>query len=884
MSKMELKSKIDSELLPFVNKPTRYLGNEYNTVIKDLQATQFRVALCFPDLYDLGIQNITYESLYHLLNARPEVWAERTYAPGVDAEQAMLKADIPLFTLESKSVLNELDLAAFFVQDRFTYPNILNMLHLGGIPLQSGDRQTDSPLIIGFGPAFNNPEPLADYFDAFILGEPEDALFRTVDVMLCRKQEGWDRKLTLQQLAQIPNIYIPSFYQPNYNSFREFQGVTKTETTALQSVSAVEYETPPSKQHTISPLVPLSDHSLNRTVFSNVGGIPPKDGNRSGFQPTASRLTEPANLKLVENLHRELQKLLRRAEGNSTDLPLENDVITNENFWMQAKETASLKTTGIQISFPSLQLGMQHAVPPETSAALKDGGFIISPVAGSQKLRNALNINIREYEILRLVAAMLEKGWPGIRLNFTLGLPGEKEDDIRAIAELLKKSIAAAEPFPDANITVFVQFFSPGVHTPFQWEKQDSLEVLENKLAVLEKSISDLPVKLHAQDPFSASLKTVLTRGDRKLGAVIENAWREGVRFDRLKEQHRPDRWMQAFQSAGTTFQDYLSSISITVPLPWDHIDVGVSKSVLKEEKLRASQGQIHPQNKETVSIGYGGMPRDMFEKFVNGAVNGRQTHQPAAKGSAVIKGGPAAGGEKVTYGRRGRKIQTGSTVIRRKVRVRYSKTGLTRFLSHLDIIRVFSRSAKLAKIPLVYSQGIRRNPKISYGSPLPIGISSIAEYLDLEVEIGREVDLQNQFNQFLPDGLQILQYREIHNKVPALAAVINRATYEAHLTPDVNPEAWITDWLAKSEIMIKRETKDGSRDLNVRPYVNKLTCADNILSIVIDSIEGRSAKVVEVLDSLLSPYGIDYRQFRVQRTGQYIFKDNEIATPFEIM
>jgi radical SAM-linked protein len=253
---------------------------------------------------------------------------------------------------------------------------------------------------------------------------------------------------------------------------------------------------------------------------------------------------------------------------------------------------------------------------------------------------------------------------------------------------------------------------------------------------------------------------------------------------------------------------------------------------------------------------------------------------------AGVLGRQPAAdtGAETMRFGRRSRKRETPVAVIKRKIRIRYSKTGLMRFLTHSDIVRVFDRSAQLAKIPLVYSQGLRRNPKIAYGPPLPVNISSIAEYLDMEVEIGREVDLQSRFNQFLPEGLKILQFQEIYAKSPALAAIINRAMYEAYMPDGVISQEWINQWLAQPQAPAKRVSKEGTREVDIRPFLRGLEWADNRLLITIDSIEGKTAKVVEILESLLLPQGMDYRYFPVQRTGQFIVRDNEILTPFEVL
>jgi radical SAM-linked protein len=396
---------------------------------------------------------------------------------------------------------------------------------------------------------------------------------------------------------------------------------------------------------------------------------------------------------------------------------------------------------------------------------------------------------------------------------------------------------------------------------------------------MLNAALEALPVRTMVQRPQVAEIITALSRGDRLLADVIETAWQSGARFEGSLDPSGITSWMQAFSAAPRPLEQHLSAISITVPLPWDHIDPGISRSLLKEEKLRAFQGQLHPLNKDSVSLGFGGIRRTDFEQYCR---SGATPHRIVLPGQATAIA--AAPDEPLRFGRRGKKRSMPTAIIKRKIRVRYSKTGLMRFLAHLDIVRVFERSAKLAKVPLVYSQGLRRNPKISYGMPLPTGISSTAEYLDMEVEMGREVNLQEQFNPFLPDGIRILQYQGIFNKVPALAALINRSTYDVALGNFDLPQAWLDEWLALDSAVVKRPSKDGEKDIDIRPFVNDLQLEKDHLHIVLDNLEGRAAKISEVLTSLLAPHETDYRHFLVQRTGQFIVQGTSIATPFETL
>lgn len=875
---MELKTRVENEFLPFVTRPLRYLGNEYNIITKESPQIDLRIALCFPDLYESGIRNVSFEVLYHFLNSHAKIWAERFYAPWTDAESLMRENGIPLFSLESKTALGDFDLVGFYLPDKLTFTNFLNMLDRGEIPLKSMERPTGKPLVIGGGPALNNPEPLGMFLDVVVLGDAEQLYWEVAETLMQAGNEGWRKTNILQKLAQQPGIYVPSFYEPLYNDFGEFQGIRKLEPSAADRIQKKDAGDAEEKRHPLKPLAPLTDTTFARPTFESFERFA---GEQGVFTP--GRLSEPLSQPRIENLYEETRQFLGSINNDPVNALLESDRTLSETSWILIKEKVSPAEQDIQFSFPSGKLTFRFPASDGLLNEFKANEFTLSPYAGSQRLRNALNVNVREQELLDALKAALSGGWQNIRLNFTIGLPTEKNEDIAAIANLLKKCQDAAGAYPDTQFHVYVQAFSPKAHTPFQWEKQESPAVLTEKFSLLREELAGIPAKLTFQNPHTASLETALSRGDRRMGGVIENAWRLGSRFDALKDTFREDYWTQAFRDSGISWEDYRSSISITLALPWDHIEIGVSKAYLKEEKLRASRAQIHPKNKDLVSIGYGGIPRDQFGKLLQGGISGDRGVSGGSVGaSSQLQA--SAGTDAMQYGRRGRKRQIPVAVIKRKIRIRYSKSGLARFLSHQDVVRVFDRSAQLARIPLVYSQGLRPNPKISYGPPLSPGLASTAEYLDMEVEIGGETDIQGRFNQFLPAGMQILQFQGIFAKVPALAAVINRLTYEALLSDEVLSEELLQTWLGQTEARVKRPTKDGVKDIDIRPFVHQMKCTKNKLLISIDINEGKTTKVTEVLESLLAPQGVDYRKFPIQRTGQYIVKDDSILTPFDII
>jgi radical SAM-linked protein len=878
---MELKTRVDNEFLPFVTKPLRYLGNEFNVVLKDTQAVDLRIALCFPDIYEAGIRSVSFEVLYHYLNSHSKLWAERFYAPWIDAESLLRGNNIPLFSWESRTALGDFNLIIFYLPGKLTFTNMLTMLDLSGIPLKSTERHPGKPLVMGAGPALNNPEPLAFFLDTMILGDAEETLWEISETFMAERNEEWDKRAMLIKIAHLPGVYIPSFYEPLYNNFKEFQGIRKVDSSAPDRIHIRTAEPLEQQKNPLKPLVPLSDTTHTPRGNMHFERFIAEQGS---FTP--ARLFEPVARRDIENLYEETQKLLHSAHNDPVNSLLENNDVFSELVWYAVKEKASPDEQDLRLSYPSAKLTLRLSDSSKVAEELRQNGFTLSLRSGSQRLRNVLNINTREQDLLDTLKAALRSGWQTFRLNFTIGLPGEKKEDISVIVSFIQKCLEVAREFSDVQFWVSVEGFSPRAHTPLQWEKQENPAMLEEKFSILRESLAGVPLKLTFQSPALCSLETILSRGDRKMGEVVEKAWRLGARFDASKDIFKEDSWRQAFQEAGGSWEDYLAPISITVTLPWDHIDIGVSKAYLKEEKSRASQAQIHPKNKDLVSIGYGGISRDQFARLLRQAFSAdRETAAMTRSKTAGSTELPAsAATETIQYGRKGRRRQTPVAVIKRKVRIRYSKTSLAKFLSHLDIVRVFERSAQLAKIPLVYSQGLRPTPKISYGPPLSPGISSTAEYLDMEVEIGRESDIQGRFNQFLPSGMQILQYQGIFAKVPALAAVINRTTYEVLIPENNIPDEMIQQWLAQPEVWIQRTSKDGLKDVEIRPYLKEVKASKNNLLVTIDINEGKTAKVTEVLESLLAPKGVDYRQFPIQRTGQYIVQNDSILTPFDIL
>ena len=882
----DFKKLLENEFYPFVQKPGRYLGNEYNIVVKNPQEVDLRVALCFPEVYELGMSHVGFEILYYILNREPRVWAERVYAPWVDAEAIMREKGIPLFSLESKTPLHQFHFVGFTLQYELTYTNILNMLDLGGIPLRSSDRQDHHPFVIAGGPLATNPEPIAPFFDAVLVGDGEEAVVEISQVLMQARREQWPRHQVLKALSSIEGMYIPAFYRPVYTAAGMFDGLEKTEPDAPNKIRKRVLPELKKENYPVKPLVPVIGITHDRLSVEVMRGC--TEGCRFC---SAGMIYRPVRQRPATDVLEQTDQALRSTGYDEIGLLSLNTSDYDQLQWLMSKEKALVENKHVRFSFPSLRLDNISIDMVQFAGMVKKSGFTFAPEAGSQRLRNVINKNIREEDIFSTLEMVLENGWQLIKFYFMIGLPTETEEDIYAITDLMKRVLAFSKKYGSVRFNMGVSPFSPKPHTPFQWERQEAPEKLDAKIQIILKELPDSRINISWRDPYVVTVETVIARGDRRVADAIELAFRAGARFDGWKDQFQWERWETAFQQANINWRDRIEAISTTLPLPWDHIDVGVLRSYLNRERMRAYQGAVSPDCKDHICLGCG-LQRKVFEEYVHcykrfkrgevaasGVLARAGVHQAQPAHSAVT-----TVEQPVRFGRRAKRRTTTVAPIKKRIRLRYSKTGPARFIPHLDIIRIFDRAARRAEIPIVYTQGFRPHPKISFGPPLALGVASIAEYLDMEVEIGREADLQTRFNQYLPEGMKILQYKAIYTKVPALAAIINRSTYEVFLGNTNIPEEWLTEWLQQSSVVVQREVKEEIREVDIRPFVSRLERSGNKIVVEVDVKEGRTARITEIMESLLAPHGMDYRRFLIQRTGQYIVDGNSIYTPFDVI
>ncbi len=870
MKNKKIENILNKRILPLVTKPGRYVGNELNMVRKDPEAVSVRVGLAFPEVYELAMSYIGFDILYHVLNRQPHIWAERVYAPWTDMEERMRAEGLPLYSLESFTPLAELDIIGFTLQYELTYSNILNMLDLSGIPIWAKERTEKDPFIFGGGPCSCNSEPMAPFIDAFLIGDGEEAFVEMADVVASGRSQKKSRREILQELAQLRGVYIPVFYQAEYDADGWIKSVKASESLAPERVLSRVLPQLQSAYYPEKPIVPVIEVTHNRLSVEVMRGC--TEGCRycnAGmiYRPTRERPQE----EIIEQMNRSLE-----ATGYQevSFLSLSISDYSGLNGLMRRSRQA-LQGKNINVSFPSMRLDSFTPEIAEFASSVRKSGFTFAPEAGSERLRRVINKNITADNLYRSVRIALENGWRVLKFYFMIGLPTETEEDVEAIADLIDEVLKISRAYGRIQFNVSVSPFSPKAHTPFQWERQNTKEEFQKKVAILRNRFGrNRQVKFSWRDPDVSLLECILGRADRRLAEIIYLAWKQGARFDGWSEHFKMDIWQEAAQKTGYPFTRFAQAIDPGLPLPWDHIDKGVSKRFLSKEREEAFREQTKIDCKNGSCYGCGIQRKDLFAPFASCYLPKTESSEPEPIPSATAITKPK---------------QTEETVESRKVRIRYQKTAYARYLSHLDLIRIFERAARQAQVPVLYSQGFNPHPKLSFGPPLSLGYTSEAEYLDMELNATFDVTLlSDSINPYLPEGLQLLEVQEIHSKAQALAAAINTAEYEIELdlfdSHNSGFDEALETLLRSEAIEVERRVKGKYKNVNIRPYIESIVREHNRVSIKTRSIENRTVRVREILQQLFQDQHFDDRFARVHRSKQLIARDGKELTPIEIL
>ncbi len=579
-------------LLAHVERPARYIDSEFGAVHRP--DADYRVALLYPDTYELGMANQAIAILYERLNSIPGVAAERAYVPWKDMGDAMRAAGVPLFTLESVVAVRSCDLLGITIPYELTCTNICEALDLAGIPLRSADRTGADPIVVGGGPCAFNPEPVADFFDAVLVGEGEDAVAEIVATHREAKARGLSRDETLRALARVPGLYVPSLYDPADDKApaRPRAGTSAPEEVVKRIVADLGSHRSPS-----CPVVPFMDVVHDRANIEVLRGC-----TRGCRFCQAGMIYRPVRERTADDIVRDALAQLRCTGQEELSLTSLSTTDHSQIAEVLRRLTTALRGRAVSIGLPSLRLDAFGVDMARLVGEGNRGGLTFAPEAGTQRLRDVINKNITEDDLVGTARVAFEQGWRRLKLYFMIGLPTETDEDVRGIGGLVSRVVAIArEVTPPAErgslrIAVSVSTFVPKAHTPFQWEGQLTLDQVRERQRVLRESMPRKGVELHWHDSEVSFLEGTLARGGRRLSSVIERVWRSGGGFDAWTETFSVGRWTEAFAAEGID-PVALASMprGLDDPLPWDHIGSGVSKSYLLAERARALEGVLTP-------------------------------------------------------------------------------------------------------------------------------------------------------------------------------------------------------------------------------------------------------------------------------------------------
>ncbi len=589
-------SKEVEKILPLVQKPGRYIGGELNSVIKDKEKVALRYAFCFPDSYEIGMSHLGMKILYSIANEREDVWCERVFAPWHDMEAQMRKHGIPLYALESGDAIKDFDLIAFTLMYELSYSNVLNMLDLAGLPVRAADRYSLTPIVIGGGPCACNPEPMAEFFDIFSLGEGEEVYDELFDLLEECKKNGSSKEEFLRRAAKIDGMYVPSLYDVEYNEDKTIKAVVpkngapeKIRKRIVSELDSVKY---PDKF-----VVPYIEVVHDRVVHEILRGC-----IRGCRFCQAGFLYRPIREKSPDTINNQCRGLCDVTGYDEISL---SSLSTSDYTQLEPLLDKLLEWTipeKINIALPSLRVDNFSDELMEKLNKVRRSGLTFAPEAGTQRLRDAINKNVTEDEVLRTSRKAFEGGWTAVKLYFMLGLPTETFDDVAGIAELAQKVVDEFYKNPNkpkgkgVQVSISVASFVPKPFTPFQWEPQDTREMLLEKQAHLLSCVKTRKVNVSYHKVDISFLEGVFARGDRRLSKVIYYAWQHGCKFDGWDDSFLFDTWLEAFEQCGVDPLFYTSrKREFEEILPWDHLDYGIRKEFLISENKKAHESETTP-------------------------------------------------------------------------------------------------------------------------------------------------------------------------------------------------------------------------------------------------------------------------------------------------
>ena len=585
------------DILYRVEKPSRYIGGEINSADKTVTEEIFRFGFAFPDVYEVGMSHLGMHILYEMLNAQQDIFCERVFAPWTDLEAEMRKEDVPLFTVETKTPVKELDVLGFTLQYELSYTNIINMLDLGKIALRGADRTEEDPFIIAGGPCAYNPEPIAILMDAFVLGEGEEVTLELIQCIKGAKAAGKSRGEILRAMADIKGVYVPSLYEVTYKADGTIEAFTPKEAGVPSVIQKRIIKDLDSVFYPDHVIVPYMDTVHDRAMVEIFRGC------TAGCRfCQAGMIYRPVREKSVDVIQEAAMKLISSTGFEELSLASLSTMDYSKIEELIEGLINEHEENKVGVSLPSLRLNSFSVSVLEQIQKVRKTGLTFAPEAGTQRMRDVINKGVTEEDLMSTMDRIFNLGWSKVKLYFMIGLPTEQEEDLKGIAELGNQVAKLYYDMPKESragrltVTLSASCFVPKPFTPFQWMAQDKLETFEEKQRVVKAAVKDRAVKFNYHDAHTSFLEGVVARGDRRLGEALIRTWEKGSKFDGWQEYFVYENWMSAFEELGIDPYFYASrERSYDEILPWDFIDIGVTKKFLMRENDKAVSGEVTP-------------------------------------------------------------------------------------------------------------------------------------------------------------------------------------------------------------------------------------------------------------------------------------------------